>query len=85
MKLSVEISLYPLADDFIPPINAVIERFNQYPEIDVETSYTSTCLYGDYDSVMAVLQKEIKTSFELYGRSVFVAKFLGRDVREPWV
>lgn len=84
MKLSVEISLYPLADDFLPAIDSVIERFNQYPEIEVITSYTSTCLYGDYDQVMAVLQNEIKHSFEQFGRSVFVAKFIGRDVREPW-
>lgn len=84
MKLSVEISLYPLADDFLPAIDSVIERFNQYPEIEVITSYTSTCLYGEYDRVMAVLQNEIKHSFEQFGRSVFVAKFIGRDVREPW-
>lgn len=84
MKLSVEVSLYPLADDFLPAIDSVIERFNQYSEIDVITSHTSTCLYGDYDQVMSVLNSEIKHSFEQFGRSVFVAKFIGRDVREPW-
>ena len=28
MRVAVDISLYPLADDFIPPIKDVIERLN---------------------------------------------------------
>jgi len=82
MKLSVEISMYPLADDFIPPIKAVIAAFNRYPGLEVITSATSTQLFGEYDVVMDALKAELKASYEQYGRAVFVAKFINGDVRD---
>lgn len=82
MKLSVEISMYPLADDFKPSIKAVIAAFNQYPELEVITSATSTQLFGNYDVVMDALKIELKRSYETYGQAVFVTKFINGDVRE---
>lgn len=82
MQISVEISMYPLADDFIPPIAAVIEAFNQYDGIDVMTSATSTQLFGDYDQVMDAIKTELQRSWQQYGKAVFVTKFLLGDVRE---
>ncbi|WP_028301465.1 hypothetical protein [Oceanospirillum beijerinckii] len=82
MKLSVEISMYPLAEDFKPPIKAVIAAFNLYPELEVITSATSTQIFGDYDVVMDALKAEMKRSYEQYGRAVFVTKFINGDVRD---
>lgn len=82
MKISVEISMYPLADDFIPPIKDVIAGFNRYEEMEVITSATSTQLFGDYDLVMDALKTEMKLSYQQYGRAVFVTKFINGDVRE---
>ncbi|MBY4677401.1 YkoF family thiamine/hydroxymethylpyrimidine-binding protein [Marinobacterium arenosum] len=82
MKLSVEISLYPLADDFIPPIEEVIQAFHQYDDIQVVTNSMSTQLYGDYERVMEILDVEMRRSFARHGRAVFVAKFIAGDVRE---
>ncbi|HBR96152.1 MAG TPA: hypothetical protein DD979_02085 [Gammaproteobacteria bacterium] len=84
MNLTVDISLYPLRDQFIPPIDDVIARFASYSGVDVDTGHTSTLLIGDYDAVMHALQTEMRRSFTLYGHCVFVARFIGRDVREPW-
>lgn len=81
MKVSVEISMYPLAEDFKPPIKSVIAAFNQYPELEVITSATSTQIFGEYDVVMDALKTEMKRSWETYGRAVFVTKFLNGDVR----
>ena len=36
MKVAVDISLYPLDADFIPPIKDVIARLNDYPDLQVE-------------------------------------------------
>jgi uncharacterized protein YqgV (UPF0045/DUF77 family) len=44
--------------------------------ITVKTNATSTHIVGDYDEVMTILQKEIKTSFEKYGKAIFVVKVL---------
>ena len=81
MQLSVEISKYPLADDYITPIKGFIEQLNTYPDIQVITNTMSTQLFGDYDSVMQALQACIKWSFQRYGKVVFVVKFIHGDLR----
>ncbi len=81
MQLSVEISKYPLAEDYITPIKGFIEQLNQCPDIKVLTNTMSTQLFGEYDSVMQALQACIKWSFERYGKVVFVVKFIHGDLR----
>ena len=49
MKLTAEISMYPLREDFIPPIDAVIAKLNSFTEMQVNTFATATTLIGDYD------------------------------------
>ena len=82
MKVSIEISMYPLNQNFITPIIAFIERLNEHPTIEVHTNHMSTHIYGDYDTVMPILQKEMKESFLQDENTVMVVKFIGRDVRE---
>lgn len=81
MQLSVEISKYPLADDYIGPIKGFIEQLHQYPQVKVLTNTMSTQLFGDYDDVMQALQACIKWSFAEYGKVVFVCKFIHGDLR----
>ena len=80
MKTTVEISKYPLNADYEPPILDFINRLNASPNIEVKTNATSTHIVGDYDEVMNVLQKEIKASFEKYGKAIFVMKVLNGDL-----
>ena len=82
MQLSVEVSLYPLHDEYIPIIIDFIHRVESYEGIEMERSSTSTQLFGDYDELMRVLSLELKNSWEQHGRSVLVAKFLCGDVRK---
>lgn len=81
MQLSVEISKYPLADDYITPIKGFIEQLNTYPDLKVLTNTMSTQVFGDYEVVMQALQACIKWSFEHYGKVVFVCKFIHGDLR----
>ncbi len=76
MKLTVEISMYPLQDNYIPPIDGIIERLNSYPELKVKTTPTCTQLVGDYDRVMEILAIEIRQSYQMYGKAAYVTKFL---------
>ena len=64
MKVTVELSKYPLNENYEPPILDFINRLNQHQNITVKTNATSTHVVGDYDVVMPILQQEIKTSFE---------------------
>ena len=80
MKVVVDISLYPIADDFIPPIQDVIERLNTHATIEVATNPMSTQVRGEYDDVMAVLDQEIKTTFEQCPKAVFAIKILNNPL-----
>jgi uncharacterized protein YqgV (UPF0045/DUF77 family) len=80
MRVAVDISLYPLADDFIPPIKDVIERLNANSSVKVVTNSMSTQIRGDYDVVMAALNQEIKKTFDQCPKAVFAIKILNNPL-----
>lgn len=76
MKLSIEISMYPFHEDYIPPIKGFIDWLNRHNDVLIETFPTCTIVTGDYNRVMDLLRDGIKYSYENYGKAVFVTKFL---------
>jgi len=80
MELSVEISKYPLNQDYIPFIKDFIDRLNAHEGLKVITNTMSTQVFGDYDLVMGVLNQEIKKSYETFGKAIFVCKFINGDL-----
>ncbi len=78
MKLAADISLYPLTEAYIPPIDAIIARFESYPDIEVRRNSLSTQLFGDYDKVMNILQTEMARAFTRH-KAVLVVKFVCTD------
>ena len=80
MRVAVDISLYPLADDFIPAIKDVIDRLNSHELIEVTTNPMSTQLRGEYDDVMAAISREIKTTFASSPKAVFAIKILNNPI-----
>jgi len=77
MDIGVEISLYPLNADFIPPIQTFIDRLNADGRLKVVTNSMSTQIFGSYDIVFEVLQRELRPAFTRGGKSIFVMKVLG--------
>ncbi len=82
MRVAADISLYPLADDFVPAIDDVIERLNSHQSIEVITNPMSTQIRGEYDDVMAAINCEIKTTFEASPKAVFAIKILNNPIAE---
>lgn len=80
MNISLELSLYPLDNNFLDIITDIVEKLNAENNLDVYTNTMSTQVFGEYEQVMSLLNKTIKYSFETYGKQVFVAKFLNSDV-----
>lgn len=80
MNTSVEISYYPLNEEFIPHILDFIKRLKQHPEIVVKTNGMSSQVFGKYQEVMAILTSEIGKSFEL-PHSVFILKIVNADLQ----
>ncbi len=77
MNIGIEISLYPLHDDYIPPIRDFIARLNADGRFKVVTNDMSTQLFGPYEQLMEALVREIRPTFERDGKAVFVMKVLG--------
>jgi uncharacterized protein YqgV (UPF0045/DUF77 family) len=79
MKTSVEISYYPLDQEFVPPIRDFIDRINKVEGLIARTNGMSTQIFGEYEILMAALVKEIRQSFE-NPHSVFVMKIINADL-----
>ena len=83
MKVAVDVSLYPLDADFVPPIKDVIERLNAHDGLEVWTNAMSTQIVGDYDVVMDALKHEIGTTFDSLPKAVFVMKMFNHPGEHP--
>jgi uncharacterized protein YqgV (UPF0045/DUF77 family) len=79
MRIAVDISLYPLDADFVPPIKDFIERLNRHAGLQLQTNAMSTQIAGDHERVFAALAAETATSFSSGRRAVFVLKVLGGE------
>jgi uncharacterized protein YqgV (UPF0045/DUF77 family) len=77
MDIAVEISLYPLNEEFIPPIQDFIDRLNKHAGLRIITNHLSTQVFGDHDRIFEVLRQEMAASFAGGGKSIFVTKFIG--------
>jgi uncharacterized protein YqgV (UPF0045/DUF77 family) len=77
MDIGVEISLYPLHQNFIPPIQNFIDRLNADRRLRIITNSMSTQVFGDYDAVMQTLVRELRGTLESNDKAVFVMKVLG--------
>ena len=76
MKMTADISMYPLKEEFIPPIDAVIEKLNSFDNVNVATFATATTLVGDFDAVMDAIKTTLAWSHDEFGTAVFVAKLI---------
>lgn len=80
MKVAVDISLYPLDANYLPPIKDIIARLNEHEGIETWTNAMSTQLFGEYDEVMQALHKEIGATFESLPKAVFTIRILNNPV-----
>ena len=79
MKTSVEISYYPITNDYLGPIQSFIDRLNCYTSISVVTNGMSTQVFGEFKDVMTIITDEIEKSFDL-PNSVFVLKIINAEL-----
>ena len=63
MKISVELTLAPLKDNYVPTIKSFIKKIRKLGVIINETPL-STQIYGEYDEVMNMIIPMIRKTFE---------------------
>ncbi|WP_318310616.1 YkoF family thiamine/hydroxymethylpyrimidine-binding protein [Flagellimonas crocea] len=78
MKISVELTLSPLQDDFEAPIIDFIKKMRD-SGLTVLENPLSTQVFGDYDEVMELLRSEIRESFENLDHVVLTMKMVKSD------
>ncbi len=78
MNISVELTFSPLQDDFEQHIIDFIKKLRASGLIILENPL-STQVYGPYETVMQVLQTEIKTAFELMDKGLLFMKIVKSD------
>ena len=80
MKATIEISMYPLTNDYIKEVDAFIRSLYKY-KVEVKTSYSSTLVIGEYNDLMEAVKAEMFESFKR-GKASFVMKVLPGDLSQ---
>jgi uncharacterized protein YqgV (UPF0045/DUF77 family) len=80
MRITVDISLYPLDSDFIPPIKDFIRRLRQWDELEVISNQLSTQLRGEFEQVTTALNQCMQESMQSGQKMVFVTRYLNSDL-----
>ncbi len=78
MKISVELTLTPLQDEYEPAIINFIKRLRN-SGLTVLENPLSTQVYGDYGEVMALLQQEMKEALTEVDRGLIYMKIVKSD------
>lgn len=79
MKISAEVSYYPLNEEYKVPIKAFIKALNNYGNLEVRTNTMATQVFGEYNEVMNAIRDCMKDAFE-QPHSVFVMKIINADL-----
>jgi uncharacterized protein YqgV (UPF0045/DUF77 family) len=85
MRITAEMSLYPLRTDPIPRILQFIDAVQGSDRVEIAVNQMSTQIRGELKDVMQVIADALEVSFAAGGPQVLVTKFLNADlpIAEP--
>ncbi len=78
MKLTAEMSLYPIQEEYIAVIQGFIDVLRERSDLEIVTNAMSTQVCGDYDRVFAAISETLAATTRRFGKQVLVVKFI------PW-
>ena len=80
MRVTAEMSLYPLQGQPLEKILAFIETIRADGRLEVVVNQLSTQVRGELSVVMGVLERAIERSFVVGGSQALVLKILNADL-----
>ena len=85
MRITAELSLYPLQADFVGPITDFIHELRREPGIEMVTNQLSTQLRGEFAAVMDAISRCTQAAMARAHPVVLVAKIVNADldIRNP--
>ncbi|WP_448211665.1 hypothetical protein [Colwellia sp. MEBiC06753] len=80
MDISIELSLYPLAEQqYKDEIWGFINTLKSNESIKVVTNGMSTQVFGEYDTTLALVMNEMKKVHQHTDSAVFILKIIASD------
>ncbi|MDX2197031.1 MAG: YkoF family thiamine/hydroxymethylpyrimidine-binding protein [Cytophagales bacterium] len=73
MQATVELSIYPLTNDYVSVVWQFIDNLKKYENIELVSNGLSTQVFGDYREVMDIITQETENIFE-HNKAVLVMK-----------
>jgi len=80
MRITAELSLYPLREDFLAKIESFIGAVRGEAGLEVTVNQMSTQIRGELHLVMSAIERALESSFAPGEPEVLVAKFLNADL-----
>lgn len=80
MRITAELSLYPLQADFVGPITDFIHALRARPGLEIVTNQLSTQLRGEFADVTAAINDCLALTMARHHPVVLVAKYLNADL-----
>ena len=80
MRITAEISYYPLHESFVADIKGFIADLRQQADLEVVTNRMSTQIRGEFDAVTGAIARCMRPSLAEPGMRVFVVKYLNADL-----
>ncbi|GAA4817869.1 hypothetical protein GCM10011365_12280 [Marinicella pacifica] len=80
MKVSVDISLYPLTEDFLTVVDDFIQRLKKEPDLTIKVNDLSTQVFGDYATVLSKVNAAMQATHEKTPKAAFIMKILNGDL-----
>lgn len=81
MNASVEISYYPLTENYEDEVITFIQKVQEVESLEVRVNSMSTHIFGEYDLLMKTVSEAMKESAESQ-KGMFVMKVAGTDLSE---
>tara|TARA_X000000950_G_C13907168_1_gene657401 strand:+ start:3662 stop:3946 length:285 start_codon:yes stop_codon:yes gene_type:complete len=78
----VEVSAYPLRDDYIAAIDDLIDQLSGCDHLEVTTNRMSTLVFGPYRHLMECLTLAMERNSVQFGTISYVVKVLPKAERE---
>ena len=76
MQVTIDISMYPNKENFIPPIKGFIKTINTYGNLKITTFPTSTVVQGEYHHAMNSVKETILVCQKEFNNAVYVIKVI---------
>ena len=76
LQVTIDVSMYPNKEDFIPPIKGFIKTINTYSNLKIITFPTSTVVQGEYHHAMNSVKETFSVCQKEFDNAVYVMKVI---------